>query len=155
MAIYLKSYHALITWCNAGLFWLGFWEAGLFWFSSAVQHLFPVRGIITRINFLIIQLIEKLWYHLCIKQTDKQINMKIPFKLPVKATVFPLSGGNRQKLPPDFSVKQQFSPTATAWRFTKIKEVVTSCDPIRSRKLVNIWKSTNVCTAFLFMGHAF
>ena len=54
-------------------------------FFSAVQHLFPVRGIITRINFLIIQLIEKLWYHLCIKKTDEQIIVKIPLEFPVKA----------------------------------------------------------------------
>ena len=45
-----------------------------------------------KINFLIIQLIEKL---LCIKKTDEKIVVKIPFKLPVKATVFDLSSGNQ------------------------------------------------------------
>ena len=63
--------------------WIGFvgllGSRVILFFFSAVQHLFPVRGIITRINFLIIQLIEKLWYHLCIKQTDKQIDLVTVF----------------------------------------------------------------------------
>ena len=51
-----------------------------------------------------------------------------------------------------YPLKQHFLPPATAWRFTKIK---LWSDPIFTRKWKNIWKSTEVYTAFVFMGHTF
>ena len=51
-----------------------------------------------------------------------------------------------------YPLKQHFLPPATAWRFTKIK---LWSDPIFTRKWMNIWKSTKVYTAFVFMGHSF
>ena len=51
-----------------------------------------------------------------------------------------------------YPLKQHFLPPATAWRFTKIK---LWSDPIFTRKWKNIWKSTEVYMAFVFMGHTF
>ena len=51
-----------------------------------------------------------------------------------------------------YCLKQHFLLLATAWRFTKIK---LWSDPIFTRKWMNIWKSTKVYTAFVFMGHSF
>ena len=75
---------ALETWSLAGLFWFLFSSAT---FVPRARH----NHQWYKNNFLIIQLIEKLWYHLCIKKTDEQIIVNIPFKFPA-ATVFSLSG---------------------------------------------------------------
>ena len=69
---------ALETWSLAGLFWFLFSSAT---FVPRARH----NHQWYKNNFLIIQLIEKLWYHLCIKKTDEQIIVKIPLEFPVKA----------------------------------------------------------------------
>ena len=83
---YPNYFGAMLEWFGWAL---GTWSlAGLFWFLFSSVTFVPVRGIITsgiRINFLIIPLIEKLWYYLCVKKTDGQIIVKIPLKFPVKA----------------------------------------------------------------------
>ena len=50
-----------------------------------------------------------------------------------------------------YCLKQHFLLLATAWRFTKIK---LWSDPFFTRKWMNIWKSTKVYTAFVFMNHS-
>ena len=76
---------------------------------------------------------------------------KMASSITASFTVFSLSSGNHWNLLPEATVLT----ACNCWRFTKNKyckfKKCASCDPIRSKKWMNMWKSTKVCTAFLFM----
>ena len=52
--------------------------------------------------------------------------------------MFSLSGGKRYKI---YHLKQHFSPPATAWRVTKMKQVVSKIRKLWS-KLILTWKGS-------------